>query len=99
MDPAHLEAVDVQDGDGEGLLPRVHQLVDAVREPAEEQGVEGLGNGVPGEGAEERSAGAPARHGTARHGAQPRHRGQHPSQPRVVHGAALGAAVLITRRA
>lgn len=50
MNPAHLEAVDVQDGDGEGLLPRVHQLVDAVREPAEEQGVEGLGNGIPGKG-------------------------------------------------
>lgn len=47
MDPAHLKAIDVQDGDGEGLLPRVHQLVDAVREPAEEQGVEGLGNGIP----------------------------------------------------
>lgn len=31
MDPAHLEAIDVQDGDGEGLLPWVHQFVDAVR--------------------------------------------------------------------
>lgn len=67
MDPAHLKAIDVQDGDGEGLLPRVHPLVDAVREPAEEQGVESLGNGIPGEGADEQSTGAPTQHGTARH--------------------------------
>lgn len=50
MNPAHLEAVDVQDGDGKGLLPRVHQLVDAICEPAKEQGVESLGNGIPGKG-------------------------------------------------
>lgn len=65
MDPAHLEAVDVQDGDGEGLLPWVHQLVDAVGEPGEEQGVESLGNGIPGKGRDEQSAEAPVRHGMA----------------------------------
>ena len=47
---AHLKAIDVQDGNREGILTWVHQLVDAVGEPAEEQGIEGLGNGIPARG-------------------------------------------------
>lgn len=37
------------------------------------------------------------RHGVPRHGTHPHHCRQHPSQPHIVHGAALEAAVLITR--
>ena len=47
----YLKAEDVQNGDGVAvpvLAPAHHVLVHSLDEPAEEAGVEGLGDGVPG---------------------------------------------------
>lgn len=44
----YLEAIDIQDGDGQRVLLRGHQGVDPGNEPAEEQRIQHLGDGVPG---------------------------------------------------
>lgn len=46
---AHLEAIDVQDGDRQCVLTWGDQRVDPGDEPAEQQRVQDLGDGVPGE--------------------------------------------------
>lgn len=45
---AHLEAIDVQDGDGQCLLRRGDQRVDPGDEPLEQQRIQDLGDGIPG---------------------------------------------------
>lgn len=44
----YLKAIDIQDGDGQRVLLRGHQRVDPGDEPAEEQRVQHLGDGVSG---------------------------------------------------
>lgn len=77
---AHLEAIDVQDGDRQCVLTWGDQRIDPGDEPAEQQRVQDLGDGVPGEevvlgwggtvGARhlearaERAVGSPGIHGT-----------------------------------
>lgn len=44
----YLKAIDIQDGNGQCVLPRGHQCVDPGDEPAEEQRIQHLGDGIPG---------------------------------------------------
>ena len=44
----HLEAIDVQDSDGQRALLWGHQCIDPGDEPAEEQCIQHLGDGIPG---------------------------------------------------
>lgn len=44
----HLEAIDVQDGDGQCILLGGYQRVDPGDEPPEQQRIQDLGNGIPG---------------------------------------------------
>lgn len=45
----HLEAIDVQDGDGQHVLMWRHQGIDPGDEPAEQQCIQDLGDGIPEE--------------------------------------------------
>lgn len=42
----HLEAIDVQDGDGQHVLMWRHQGIDPGDEPAEQQCIQDLGDGI-----------------------------------------------------
>lgn len=44
----HLEAIDIQDGDGQRVLLWGHQCVDPGNEPSKQQCVQDLGDGIPG---------------------------------------------------
>ena len=44
----HLEAIDIQDGDGQHVLLWGHQCVDPADEPSKQQCIQNLGDGIPG---------------------------------------------------
>lgn len=43
---SNLKSIYVQYGDGEGFVARIYPTIDALRQPAEQQRVQDLGNGV-----------------------------------------------------
>lgn len=44
----HLKAVDIQDGNGQSVLPWGNQRIDPRNQPAEQQCIQDLGDGIPG---------------------------------------------------